>query len=62
MFRSIVPTLAAVVLLATAALPVQAVEVGQTAPGFVLNDTEGVSHNLMDYRGTVVYIMFFGYS
>ena len=54
--------LAIVLLSSLAVLPAQAVEVGQVAPDFTLNDTDGTSHSLRDYRGSVVYIMFFGYS
>ncbi|MCB2198704.1 redoxin domain-containing protein [bacterium] len=62
MIRSIGSILSVVLLLAIAVLPAQAVEVGETAPEFTLSDTDGMSHSLSDYRGTVVYIMFFGYS
>ena len=36
-----------------------ALEIGETAPDFTLNDIDGASHTLSDYRGNVVVITFF---
>lgn len=39
-----------------------AVGVGDPAPDFTLNDTNGNSHTLSNYQGKVVVLMWFGYS
>jgi peroxiredoxin len=39
-----------------------AVAVGDPAPDFTLQDTSNLSHQLLGYRGKVVYLFFFGYN
>ncbi|MCB2211886.1 peroxiredoxin family protein [bacterium] len=51
-------TLLAAVLLTT--LPAYALNVGDPAPDFTLQDTDGNWHTLSDYEGKVVFLFFMG--
>lgn len=50
---------AAAILTATTA---RAIGIGDAAPDFTLTDTDGRTHSLADYRGSVVFLNFFGWS
>ncbi|HEX2253766.1 MAG TPA: redoxin domain-containing protein [Thermoanaerobaculia bacterium] len=52
--RRTLPVLAVALLLTMACLPASAASVGQEAPAFALQDLDGKTHSLADYRGKTV--------
>jgi peroxiredoxin len=58
--RIIVVTAVTLLLMGLVVVPTQALQIGQQAPDFQLNDLSGSVHKLSDYHGKIVVIDFFG--